>query len=290
MIGYRVSQNELEELIKTHDAKWLGQAATRTTRFKKKKKYEESSSIWSRVKVVYMRLQGNSKCAYCERQLESETFGKIEQDVEHFRPKASVRTWDLPMSFAVSGIKITAVPKSKRGYYLLPYHPFNYAAACKPCNSALKSDCFPIAGKYTLNGSDPAALRSEKPLLIYPIGDFDDAPEDLIEFHAASPRAVAKRGYPKARAMVTIEFFKLDDVETRGNLVLDRARLLIALYPQLVKSAAGSAGAQALVNRLTASSAPHANCTRSLQRLVQANPAEAARVEAEATALILSKS
>ena len=290
MIGYRLSRNELEALINTQDAKWLGQAATRTTRFKKKKKYDEASSIWSRVKSVDMRLQGNSKCAYCERQLESETFGKIEQDVEHFRPKGSVRTWGLPMSLATSRIKITAVPKGKRGYYLLPYHPFNYAAACKPCNSVLKSDCFPIAGKYTLGGSDPAALKSEKPLLIYPIGDFDDAPEDLIEFHAASPRAVAKRGYRRARALVTIEFFKLDDVETRCNLVLDRARLLIALYPQLVKSAAGSASAQALVNKLTANSAPHANCARSLRRLFQEDPAEAARVEAEATALILSKS
>lgn len=47
--------------------------------------------------------------------------------------------------------------------------------------------------------------------MIYPIGDFDTDPEDLIAFHGASPQAKAPGGIDQHRALVTIAFFKLDD-------------------------------------------------------------------------------
>lgn len=290
MIGYRISRDALEKLISAHDPKWLADTKKRTATFKKNKKYEEKSAVWSRVKVVYMRLQGDCKCAYCERKLEAETYGKVEQDVEHFRPKASVRDWSLPQDLAAKGIQVAKAPKAKKGYYLLPYHPFNYAAACKPCNSALKSDCFPIAGKHKFSEADPAKLKTEKALLIYPIGDIDESPEKLIQFYAVSPQAVATKGFARDRALVSIEFFKLDSVEERSNLILERARVIMALFPQLQQKAGGDTVSAQLVDAFTNEKSPHTNCARSFRDLYAANPAEAKAAYEAATALILSKS
>lgn len=296
MIGYRISKAQLEALINTevpgrgNQPSWLQRAATKTTEFRNKGFYGESSSIWSEVKVVYMRLQGNCKCAYCERKLEATDLGKIEQDVEHFRPKSSVKAWRVPKSLSNSGIVFAPAPPPGKGYYLLPYHPFNYSAACKPCNSALKKDFFPIAGTYDLQGDDPVKLKKEKPYLICPVGDFDDLPEDLIKFHGVSPQAVAASGHARARALVTIQFFKLDDEAKRKNLLRERAMVVTTLYPQLktlkTGTGAGKKIAAILVKACTAPHAPHTNCARSFQRLFQTNPAEAAQIFEKAALLM----
>jgi hypothetical protein len=293
MIGYRITKAQLEALIEAEAPGWLQKAATRTTGFHQKGFYDETSSIWSEVKVVYMRLQGDCKCAYCERKLESIDFGKIEQDVEHFRPKGRVREWNLPKALTDLGIKATAVPDEDRGYFLLPYHPFNYSAACKPCNSAFKKDYFPIAGKYALTGDDPIKLIAEKPFLIFPIGGFDDAPEELIRFHGVSPHPVAANGHNRERALVTIEFFKLDDEAKRKNLLRERAVVIIALHPQLEKLAGGATGnakveAQRLVEGFTAPNSAHTNCARSYRDLFQNDRAEAKEVFDGAFKLITS--
>ncbi len=293
MIAYRVTKAQLEALIEKKCPGWLQRAATRTAGFRQKGCYAESGSIWSEVKVVYMCLQGNCKCAYCERKLESIDLGKAEQDVEHFRPKGSVRAWKLPKALKDQGIVVAAVPGEDRGYFLLPYHPFNYSAACKPCNSALKKDFFPIAGKYDLAGDDPAVLTGEKPFLIFPLGDFDDAPEDLIRFHGVSPHAVARNGHDRERAMVTIEFFKLDDEAKRKNLFRERACIIVALYPQLEKLADGATGdakveAQGLVDGFTSPKAPHTNCARSYRDLFLDDRDEAEAFFIAAVGLITS--
>jgi hypothetical protein len=280
MIGYRLSLAELEKLIETHAAGWLGRAAIRTERFRDLGEYDEPSSIWSEVKVVYMQLQGDSKCAYCERKLESIDLGRGEQDVEHFRPKGRVRRWAVPKTLSKQRVAFTTTPADDKGYYLLPYHPFNYAAACRPCNSALKKDYFPVSGKYNLRGDDPTQMTQERPLLIYPLGGFDDAPEELIGFHGISPFAVINRGYRRHRALVTIEFFKLDDEAKRKNLMRERAAVIIALFPQLEKLANGAKGAakrdaRDVVEGFTSSYSSHSNCARSYTELFQKNRADA---------------
>lgn len=296
MIAYRVTKAELEMLIEAESSGWLQKAAIRTAGFRQKECYEESRSIWSDVKAVYMRLQGDCKCAYCERKLESIKFGKIEQDVEHFRPKGRIREWKLPKELQELGIIVTAVPDEKAGYFLLPYHPLNYAAACKPCNTLLKKNYFPIAGEYDLRGDDPVQLLvKEKPLLLCPVGDFDDAPEDLIRFHGVSPQAVAPKGYNRDRALVTIEFFKLDDEAKRKNLLRERAFIIIALYPQLQKLADGTTDSekeevQQLVDGFTSSKLPHTNCARSFRDLFEKNREEAKAVFNGASKLITSMS
>lgn len=293
MIGYRLSQSELERLIQDKKSDWLDRALVRTEGFRDKGRYYEKGSIWSEVKPVYMRLQGNCKCAYCERKLESMDYGKGEQDVEHFRPKKRLKTWKVPKALTDQGISFSVVPHSAGGYFLLPYHVFNYCAACIPCNRGLKKDYFPIAGDYTLEGESPQSLTKERPYLIYPIGDFDVDPEDLITFYGTSPRAVAASGHRRSRALATIEFFKLDDVNKRKNLIQDRAMVIVAMYPQLEKrgkAGEDSAKAARLVEGFTNPNSRHTNCARSFRRLFELDPVEAKSVYETAGRLIESAS
>ena len=133
----------------------------------------------------------------------------------------------------------------------------------------------------------------EQPYLIYPIGDFDEDPEDLIRFHGASPQAVVDNGYRRARALVTIEFFKLDDVTARKNLVRERAVIIVALFPQLEKLADAAPGgadpqAQQLVDGFTSPTSAHTNCARSYKRLFKSDRVEAKAIFDRAVMLIVS--
>lgn len=293
MIAYRISRPDLEAAISTASADWMERAAIRTAEFKNKGRYEESSSIWSEIKPVYMALQGGAKCAYCERKLEPIEYGKSEQDVEHFRPKGRVRAWLAPKSLKDAGVVFTPVPQADYGYYLLPYELFNYSAACKPCNSSLKKDYFPIGGEYNLKGSRPKSLLKEKPYLIYPVGDFDEDPERLIGFHGVSPQAIVTSGYSRQRALVTIEFFKLDH-QKRKNLFRERAAILVALFPQLERLADASTPAakrtqaQQIVDGFTAPNSAHTSCARSFRAVYMSNPTEAAGLFNDAVELIAS--
>jgi hypothetical protein len=146
VIGYPVSREELCRLIEAHVPGWLDRATERTAQFRRQRKYEETSTIWSEVKAVYMQLQGGAKCAFCERKLEAVEYGKGEQAVEHFRPKGNIAAWKMPAALAAQGTpstqRATEPPAKLGGYYLLAYDVFNYSAACNPCNSALKRDYF----------------------------------------------------------------------------------------------------------------------------------------------------
>lgn len=276
MIGYRIGRDQLYALIEKRVPGWLQRAEERTNQFRAAGKFEEKSSIWSEIKAVLFEVQGNGKCIFCERKLESVEYGLVEQDVEHFRPKSRVSDWKPPAEFDTSRVEIAPAPKEKSGYFLLAYNPLNYAASCKPCNSTLKRDRFPIAGEYDFSGEDPVELRKEKPLLIYPIGTFDDDPEQLIAFHGISPFALRQRGHARNRALVTIAFFGLDDLDGRKHLMRERAMIIVALFPQLLMldsraSAARKAKAQAVVDASIADSAPHANCARSFRRTFEEN-------------------
>ena len=290
MIRYSISREDLERRIEEQKKGWLKRARKRTDGFREKRAYAEKASIWSEVKVVYMRLQGGSKCAFCERKLEAEIHGKGEQHVEHFRPKGGVYDWPDGADLDVS---LTAA--SGGGYYLLPYHPFNYAASCGPCNSGLKGNYFPIAGSYQLDGAEPVDLGGERAYLIYPIGDLDADPEHLIEFYGVMPRPIPEDGFTRDRARVSIRFFRLDDAVERGNLVLERARMIAALFPQL-EEVHGYAASEnpALANQVviayTRDSSPHTNCCRSFLRLYARDRMEARTVYEKAREFIATKS
>lgn len=291
MIRYPVSEQELHHLIDQETPNWRQRAQERTEQFRALGKYQESSSIWSEVKVVYMRLQ-KGKCAYCEREMASEDYGKGEQDVEHYRPKGNVKAWKP--SKEMKGLPMTPPPKADKGYYLLPYHPFNYAAACKPCNSALKSDRFPIAGTYRLDRDDARPLADEQPYLIYPLGDLDQDPEQLIEFFGLSPRPKVSAGFDRDRARVVIDFFKLSDAIGRKDLFRARALVVLALYPLLEATATGSVvarkNARTDLQKRLSPTLPHLNCARSFERLYDQDPATAKAIYEKARDLVFSTS
>lgn len=286
MIAYRISLPELEALVDKHAPKWRAQAKAKTEKIKATGKYTEAKGTWSAIKPVYMRLQGESKCAFCERKMESVELGLIEQDVEHFRPKKRVLPWPVTDDLQQKGVVVSQRAKASPGYHLLAYHLFNYTASCKPCNSTLKGDRFPVAGKRNCKGNDPTKLATtEKPYLIYPIGDFDEDPEELIKFRGTVPMARKKSGHSYHRALVTIDFFKLADPNARHNLHRDRALVLVALHAQLGKARGTgrvATTAKRLITGFTASSAPHANCARSFVRLFESKPEEARRIADDA--------
>lgn len=278
MIRYLITLDELKDLI---GKDWLRKAKMRTTKFRNKGYFDEKSSIWSEIKPIYMKLQGESKCAFCERKLESVEYGKGEQDVEHFRPKKDVKPWKVPDELAPLAIPFAAIADAGKGYHLLSYHPFNYSASCKPCNSVLKGNYFPIAGAYNLTSEDPVALLNEESYIIYPIGDFDDDPEDLIAFYGILPYSKVNNGFKHQKALVTINFFGLNDVNNRKNLFRERGSIILTLHPLLktvnsnVQSVLDKTTAQELIDLAVSSKAPHSNCARSYVKLFNENPAVA---------------
>jgi hypothetical protein len=210
VIRYPITLAQLESKIEAHKPGWMARSRTKLAGILTKAKHR-FPSLWSEIKDVYI-LHQESKCAFCERRLEGLPHGRVEQDVEHFRPKGKVKAWKLPAALSSAGIALAqpTAGTAEPGYARLAYHPLNYAMACNPCNSALKRDYFPIAGVRDSNGGDPAGFPAERAFLIYPIGSADDDPETLIEFYGLSPRPKLRAGHGRQRALVTIEFFKLD--------------------------------------------------------------------------------
>ena len=95
--------------------------------------------------------------------------------------------------------------------------------------------------------------------------------------------------------MVTIEFFRLDDVDERKNPVQERTTV-ISLLPTRMEKLAGSATAeeekiaQEFIDARTSPKAPHANCARSYITLFETDHAEALQVYDLAFKLIASTS
>ncbi|HEV7504535.1 MAG TPA: hypothetical protein VGS07_06470 [Thermoanaerobaculia bacterium] len=272
MIRYPVARAELEEMVRAESGTWLDEARKKTAAFRGLGHYEEEAGTWSVIKGAYMKLQ-HAKCAYCERKAGEDDESKIEHDVEHFRPKSKVREWPpkkrkLTYSFATG-------EAADVGYYLLAYNLFNYAVACKKCNTIYKSDYFPIAGKARVVDRDEAQdLAAEEPFLIYPVGDVDEDPEDLITFQGLIPMPRHDAGRPHDRARVTIDFFKLD---VRSELIFQRALILKSLYWALddLKTAQDPRrrkAAQQTVDLALSPASPHTSCARAFHALCTEDP------------------
>jgi hypothetical protein len=246
-------------------------ASSRTAKFRRAKAYKEKTPIWSQIKLVYMELQ-QSKCAYCERKLESGTEGKIEWDVEHYRPKSQVRKWPEESRWNKLAYEFNLGTASKKGYYLLPYDIQNYLTSCKVCNTIHKLDFFPIAAKKRLTTtSDSKRLLKEKPFLPYPIGIIDTDPEEIITFQGYLCIPVAAAGELRNRALVTIDFFGLNE---RKTLLHERAELISTAWVLLQKCRQDPADqvTAKLVALFGTDSCKHANCVRSFIKTYKADP------------------
>lgn len=302
MISYPITHVELLDKIRALDAGWIEKAADATAACVAAGHYVKQDAagktidgLWGHIKEVFIRLQ-HGKCCYCERVLESPEYGKIEHDVEHYRPKSRLKNWftqavkkdfpDWPPTLGQSGAYA-------KGYHRLAFDPRNYATSCKTCNSTLKSDYFPVAGTPKLDAATPAGAKSEKPFLIFPVGNGDESAERLIQFDGilAQPvHAAAADLFRHWRARVTIRFFRLNrsapeagsaPEEGRENLYRDRAEVITALADCLdaIETSTNTAVRELRkkkVQRLTAAASPHANCCRSFLRL-WTNPATRAK-------------
>lgn len=279
MIRFAISRNALDVAIDAENATWRTRAQQRTDELENGTR-ERITGIWSEIKRVYMNLQG-PKCALCEKWIEDQA---IEQDVEHFRPKNNVKRWRVPKRLRDEGLTVNQpATGSEPGYRLLAYHPQNYVTACKTCNSVLKRDYFPIAGTRQSGAKDPTRLAGEQAYLIFPLGDFDADPEQLIEFHGFSPQP-RRGGFDRLRALVTIELFQLDNRRKRKELLCDRAEFIEKLYFALKQRDAPASSAtevdraKAVIKRLTSKKSRHTNCLRCYARLWDSNNAEARSV------------
>ena len=287
MIRYNKS---LAEIKKEVTPKWLAEAKRRTAKFRKDKRYSQPPSPnWSDVKTVFIRLQ-NAKCAYCEKKLESGTKGKIEWDVEHYRPKAEIKPWPPASRGRQLAYPFSLGPASNVGYYLLPYDLLNYLAACKTCNTPYKSSYFPIGAKKRLvSSTNMANLRKEKPFLPYPIGNIDDDPEEILTFQSYVCVPSSNRGHKRNRALVTIDFFELNG---RDTLLEERAELILALSTMLQRLEGNKNDEEAalILKRVRSGISKHANCGRSFLRAYKANRPLAAIYVKKAKEYLESKS
>lgn len=268
MIRYPITTEELRAKIAEHAPRWLRKAAARTEIFARLGRYSEENNLtpfWSEVKQVFISLQ-HKKCIYCEKLIEGGPGGAVEWDLEHFRPKGGVRRWTVPPDADIPDCPLgTDFPE---GYYLLAYHPANYAAACKTCNTAYKSNCFPVAGKRIGGKREPEEYRGERPYLVHPLDTGDDAPESLITFEGVTALPKPIRGPRRRRAQVMIAFFALNRYELRYQ----RSLCLLALNALLKLAQAGDVQAQKEVEWFLSEKAPFANCSRCFARLFTTNP------------------
>jgi hypothetical protein len=262
---------KLEELITATKANWLQLAKEKTEQFASDKAYTEpeGKQNWSDIKQVYMDLQAN-KCAYCEQKLEDKA---IVHDVEHFRPKKNVKAW-LTAKRKKEIPNLNFADSKGEGYYLLPYNIFNYATACKHCNSVLKSDYFPVAGQRRIDSDDFNVINQhEKPFLPYPIGHIDEnSPEDLISFIGTSPtiNPHLADNHQKLRAVVTIEFFKLK--AERESLIKQRSKVIKDIFEAvfIINSTNDADLIKTKKDDLelwTSEKNEHTNCARSFMKL-----------------------
>ena len=296
MIRYPITAQALRQRIEDPaqggKAGWLTLAATQQAAVAQAGKWTNGAfpELWTDVKAVFITLQ-HSKCAYCET-IVGGAAGRVEFDVEHYRPKSRVQPWAVPALLAAERVAVDA--GSPAGYHLLPYAVTNYAVSCKTCNTSYKGDRFPTAAAPAKTSAAASALKAEKPFLLFPIGSGDADPQTLIGFNGASPFALVKTGARRQRALVTIAFFGLDDGNRRGDLFKARAGVILAvgMCRQLLTTATASGRAK-LEKRLAAFLAPaaqHSACAQAFNRLWDADPALAADFMDKADALFQGSS
>ena len=275
MIRFPVSTADLDAAITKASKSWFVTAAERVAKFEAVDDYDEKSGAWSRIKRVFMEVQGH-KCGFCERRLERSAYGAVEHDVEHFRPKKEVKKWPSKTAAGQRNLEFDFELGDglKPAYFRLAYERENYLISCKTCNSALKANNFPVAGTRTPDIASPRALNAELPYLIYPIGDVDDAdPEDLLGFNGIVPIVRGATQHDRRRAEVTINLFELD---TREILLEERAEIIVNLH--LANSAIANphpevrAAADLVLTRAKDVRSPHTNCARSYLRVLESDP------------------
>jgi hypothetical protein len=288
VIRHSVAPGDLIARINAAKPTWMARARQRTAEYVSAGSYTGGSEFWGEIKGVYINLQ-REKCAYCETKLAGSSYAIKVHEVEHFRPKASIKAWPDPAKPYLQNYTAPCATGTGnvRGYYRLAYHPFNYAIACTRCNSTLKSNYFPVRGRRRIAGADPSALESEQQLLVYPISNIDDDPSKLIDFDGVLAVPRRRTGFEYERANVTITFFQLN----HQDLTTRRAQCLWPLFVSLEARAAGAPNllvkdAQSAIQLACESGSEFSACMSAFVRL-HANNRTGARQRAEAARALL---
>lgn len=290
MIRYPVTRQELEDAVDAVSSDWRDRAAARTQRLVALQRWtdefqdDEERVTWSEVKKVFRDLQ-HEKCAYCERRLDSDpdlpTLGSQEHDLEHFRPKSKTIPWKKRALFPEQHVDFRKGMGRKQGYFWLAFELWNWCTSCKRCNSQLKGNRFPLSKSGTSGSptdSVPDLQETERPLLVYPLGELDRDPEQLLEFHGLTVRPRAPAGGDRHRGRAVIAFFLLN----AGGLVQSRAVWLTLTWNHLVKDLDGdSAGREKVDSWLASTKVPHAAAVRAFIRLGRGDRARAEAVMVE---------
>jgi len=262
VIRYDVSPDQLEALVEAEKPGWIADAIATTAELIADGQYSDKSLEWGDVKPVFMALQFN-KCIFCEQQMEGE---RIHHDLEHFRPKSSIKKWPKRADEDLFDFELG--DKSDIGYFWLAYDLQNYAAACKFCNTSLKSNYFPIKGLRTLTpGTNVGALNgAELPLICYPIGRLDTKPSQILDFDITLAIPATKSGKRHDRARVMIEFFQLNE---RDDLHYQRALFIQLMFEGLEQDDTRK------TDFLLSDRAPHSACLRAFHKLWKTDHARA---------------
>lgn len=289
MIRYRITWAQLRKEIDQESRTWRARAQTETARLSGLGHFESGGPSWSEIKGAYMRLQ-HEKCIYCERKLGSEKYGKIECDVEHFRPKNAVKAW--PGARVLRDLNLRSYPFPTggaglpEGYYLLAYAPWNYAIACKTCNTPLKSNYFPISSARRQRASaEVREYEEEKPLLVYPLGRRGPDPEKLIRFEGVMAVPAHRSGYRHQMAMTMIDFFRLNQ---REELLQGRADIIVSIRAAMGSWSDDPDFARRRLQLLAGPQSAHTSCARSYIETYQRDPRQAKKIASSALAYLES--
>jgi hypothetical protein len=255
----------LEDVVDAFDPTWRGKNVV----------WDGKNSPWSDIKEVFVGLQ-LGKCADCERLVQADlNENKVESDVEHYRPKKKTTAWVSRDTKVKTG--------RSAGYVWLAVNVGNYLLSCKTCNTTHKKNGFPIAGLVGQERQSIAALNArEKPFLLYPIGDFDDDPEDLIDWEGFVPVpkiTESDDAFRFHRAQVNIEFFKLDQRHDVRRGCAEQICMVWDKFLLMLNVPAEAAEARAfLEDYKTNSMYTHVACIRAFLRLIATDAVKAKQV------------
>ena len=139
------------------------------------KKFSIIKSIYGTTAIKRKLLEAqHKKCCYCEIKCLASGHG----DVEHFRPKGSVRQDSNSIV-------------EKPGYYWLGYTWSNLLISCSLCNTTHKKNLFPLHNPYHRARNHNDEIENEERMLVDP-GAED--PRDHIRFQYDAPVALTPRG------------------------------------------------------------------------------------------------
>ncbi len=277
MIRYAIDPATLIDRIRVLKPDWLDRAQARTLQYEQLQDYGDGTDFWGQIKQVYIDLQ-HEKCAYCETKLQGAAYASKVHEVEHFRPKSSVKAWPDRNKAAWKDFPagITTGAAHDKGYYRLAYHPFNYAIACTRCNSTLKSNHFPVRGSRNLTLADPSLGQGEDALLLYPVSDVDSDPADIIRFDGVLAVPAQAAGAAHERALTTIWFFDLN----HQDLTSRRAEMLGFLWGaleshRLATDAADRRFAKDTIDAVCSEAGQFSACMNAFRQLYQQHRADA---------------